>query len=136
MAGLQRVKKQENNYTLVSVVTFSFSFQILFIWAISFFLLISWAKKSCSIFFIFSNNQLIIIFTFFLFSISFISALVSIISCHWLVLELVCSFFRFIFWNYINVQCLKLCLVPQTACSWLNTHIMQWFLIFCIVKLE
>ena len=92
---------------VVSVVTSPFAFLILLVWALSLFFLMSLAK-SLSILFIFSKNQLSVLLTFsivFFVSISFISALIFMISFLLLTLGFVCSFsscFRY------KVRCLFL----------------------------
>ena len=93
----------------VSVVTSPFSFLIVLIWVLSLFFLMSLAN-GLSILFIFSKNQLLVLLIFaivFFASISFICALIFMISFLLLTLGFVCSSFS----SFFRCISLKLSLV-------------------------
>ena len=88
-------KRQSNLSSAVSVVTSPFSFLILLIWVLSLFFLMSLAN-GLPILFIFSKNQILVLLIFataFFVSISFISALIFMISFLLLTLGFVCPSF-------------------------------------------
>ena len=112
--------------SIVSIVTSPFSFLILLIWILFFFLMS--LTKHLSILFIFSKNQLLVSLIFavvFCISISFISAMIFMISFLLLTLGFVC--FLSLVALGVRIGCLKFFLFLEVGLYWYKLRLQNCF---------